>query len=476
MLRWAAGRRTRAVIQPQRIQPLNRNDTRPGRYVLYWMQASQRARCNHALEYAIRQGNERGLPVVVGFGLTDDYPEADERHYAFMLEGLAETARALRGRGVQLVLRRGSPPQVAIDLAADAALVVADCGYLRHQRAWRRAVGRAVRCRVVQVETDVLVPVSEVSDHGEYAARTIRPKLHRLWPKYLVPLTQTPVRRDSLGLDLGGEPLDDPDRLLAELAIDRQVGRVRRLRGGPGQARRLLAGFIKHKLRHYKDLRGDPSQDVESHMSPYLHFGQIGPLQIALAVRRARGASREAKDTYLEELLVRRELAMNFVAFQPRYDTYAALPSWAKLTLKVHAKDKRPHVYMRRALARGRTHGPFWNAAMDQMRRTGKMHNTMRMYWGKKILEWSRTPQAAFRTALALNNRYLLDGRDPASYANVAWCFGTHDRPWPQRPIFGTVRSMTAAGLQRKYDMDGYLAKVRRLVAAEEAEVDGGDA
>jgi len=203
-------------------------------------------------------------------------------------------------------------------------------------------------------------------------------------------------------------------------------------------------------------------------MSPYLHFGQIGPLQIALAVRAARGLPKAAKDAFLEELLVRRELAINFVRYTPGYDRFACLPRWARATLKAHKSDRRERVYSLADLDAGRTHDPYWNAAMAEMRATGKMHNYMRMYWGKKLLEWTRSPRTAFRWMLELNNRYFLDGRDPASYANVAWCLGLHDRPWPERPIFGTVRYMNAAGLERKFDMQRYLDKVARLVAAEE--------
>jgi len=200
-------------------------------------------------------------------------------------------------------------------------------------------------------------------------------------------------------------------------------------------------------------------------MSPYLHFGQISPLEIALAVRRSRVRDRANKDAYLEELLVRRELAINFVFYNRRYDVYASLPRWARATLKAHRHDRREHVYTLRQLEAAETHDPYWNAAMTEMRLTGKMHNYMRMYWGKKILEWTRTPAAAFRRALDLNNRYFLDGRDPASYANVAWCFGKHDRPWKQRPVFGTVRYMNAAGLERKFDMDAYVRRVAGLSA-----------
>ena len=202
-------------------------------------------------------------------------------------------------------------------------------------------------------------------------------------------------------------------------------------------------------------------------LSPYLHFGQISPVEIALRVRRASAGSARDRAAYLEELIVRRELAVNFVHFNDRYDRYDSLPAWARATLEAHRRDPREHRYSRSQLEAAQTEDRYWNAAMREMRHTGYMHNRMRMYWGKKILEWSPTPEAAYATVLHLNNRYFLDGRDANSYANVAWIFGLHDRPWPERPVFGKVRSMTAGGLERKFDMAGYLYLVERLVAAE---------
>ena len=457
------------MIQPERLQILNALAVRDGRFVLYWMQASQRADGNHALEFAVRKANRLNQPVVVGFGLTDEYPDANERHYAFMLEGLAETGRRLAERGIQLVVRRGSPPEVAAELAeAGASLVVTDRGYLRHQRLWREELAARVRRRCYQVESDAVVPVEAASSKGEYAARTLRPKLHRQWARYLTALKAVPARRDSLGLRFDSLDIARTDEILLTLDVDRTVGRTSHYVGGVCQARRRLRAFIGAKLRGYADRRNDPSLDIQSHMSPYLHFGQISPLEIALAVRRSRVGDRASKDAYLEELLVRRELAINYVFYNRGYDAYASLPRWARATLKAHRRDRREHVYTLRQLEAAETHDPYWNAAMTEMRLTGKMHNYMRMYWGKKILEWTRTPATAFRRTLELNNRYFLDGRDPASYANVAWCFGRHDRPWKQRPIFGTVRYMNAAGLQRKFDMAAYVRWVAGLHAIPE--------
>jgi len=238
---------------------------------------------------------------------------------------------------------------------------------------------------------------------------------------------------------------------------------VPQFKGESSEALRRIERFTKDSLKHYHSLRSDPGQQHQSRLSPYLHFGQISPLTIALRVKAARGAPAEAKEAFLEELIVRRELAFNFVYYEAQYDSYACLPDWARATLQAHRNDKRQYLYSREQLERAATHDPYWNAAMDEMRLTGLMHGYMRMYWGKKILEWSESPEQAFVTALYLNNRYFLDGRDPNSYAGVDWCFGKHDRPWPERQIFGKVRFMADSGLRRKFDMDAYLQRIDRL-------------
>jgi deoxyribodipyrimidine photo-lyase len=246
--------------------------------------------------------------------------------------------------------------------------------------------------------------------------------------------------------------------MLARLTIDRSVAPSEAFQGGPAEAKRRLTRFVGSKLAYYADRRNDPTLDFQSGLSPYLHFGQISPVDVALAAMTS-GAPRNALDAFLEELIVRRELSMNFAARNPDCCAYAGLPNWARATLAAHARDRRDHLYDEAAWEAAATHDPYWNAAQREMVRTGKMHNYMRMYWGKKILEWSRSPEAAFDIALRLNDKYELDGRDPNSCAGVAWCFGKHDRPWTERPVFGMVRYMNAAGLDRKFDMPDYVER-----------------
>ena len=445
-----------------RIAELNdKEPQKDGRYVLYWMQQSQRAAFNPALEHAIREGERLNKSVVVGFGLTTDYPDANVRHFAFMLQGLEEVEASLKDRGIKFVMRAGSPDEVALGLADDAAMVVCDRGYLRHQRAWRRRVADKAPCRVVQIEGDVVVPIETASDKQEYAARTIRPKIERQRDDFLQDLSEQDPGKSSLRLDVKGD-LDPSDagKLLKTLELDRSVSPVTRFEGGTTAARERLTSFLRSGLDGYDDGRSEPAARQVSELSPYLHFGQISPVEVARKAGSATSVGEDDSAAFLEELIVRRELAANFVQHCDDYDSYDCLPDWARKTLAEHKDDEREHRYTRAELEAGKTHDPYWNAAMAEMRATGYMHNTMRMYWGKQIIKWCNTPEYAYKTALHLNNKYFLDGRDPNSYANVAWLFGLHDRAWPEREVLGKIRTMTAGGLERKYAMQAYIDRI----------------
>lgn len=254
--------------------------------------------------------------------------------------------------------------------------------------------------------------------------------------------------------------LTDLEKAISKLKIDRGVKKVSTFRGGTSAAKEYLQVFLKKKLDYFAQRRNDPTEDSLSHLSPYLHFGQISPLYVALKVLETNSPG---KETFLEELIIRRELSMNFVFYNHQYDSFGGLPEWAKKALKEHQKDKKPYLYSLEELEAARTHDPYWNAAQKEMALTGKMHGYMRMYWGKKIIEWSKDPEDAFRHALYLNNKYELDGRDPNSFAGVAWCFGKHDRPWAERPIFGKVRFMNDKGLERKFEIEKYVEKIKKL-------------
>jgi deoxyribodipyrimidine photo-lyase len=445
------------MIQKERIKTLNQKTVQKGEYVLYWMQASQRAEYNHALEFAIVRANELRQPVIVFFGISDQFPEANERHIHFMLEGLKEVKDSLAKRGMQMVIRHQSPAVGALQLAKKASLAVVDRGYLKIQRAWREEAAKKMECPLFQVESDILVPVEETSPKEEYAAATIRSKIKRKLDAFLIPLKEHKPIIDSLSLDFDSFNIDDLEKAISKLSIDKSFTRVGSFHGGTKEAKSHLEVFLEGKLDRFPELRNDPNLDYLSHMSPYLHFGHISPLYIALRASKTGSSGVEA---FLEELIIRRELSINFTFYNMKYASFEAIPDWAKKTLKAHQKDKRPYLYHLKELEGARTHDPYWNAAQKQMVMEGKMHGYMRMYWGKKILEWTKTPEEAFRNALYLNNKYELDGRDPNGFTGVAWCFGKHDRPWGERPIFGKVRYMNDKGLKRKFDIDGYVKKM----------------
>jgi deoxyribodipyrimidine photo-lyase len=448
-------------LEPERLHVLREGEAREGRWVLYWMQSAVRAEQNPALDHAIARANDLGLPVLAAFALTDAYPEAGARHYAFLLDGLRAARDGLRRRNVPLVVRRGTPQEVIAKLAADAAEIVVDMGWLRHQLAWREALLDATDGPVTGVEGDVVVPTGTASGKREWAARTLRPRITRHLDRFLAPHDPQTLRSSAPQPAPEGEALDDD--LLDRLAVDRSVAPVpRHFRGGTDRAKGVLSAFVRDRLPAYDDDRNQPQRTTVSHLAMYLNYGQISPLTVACAVRDS-GAPAQHVDSFLEEVIVRRELGHNYVRFEPAYDRYDALPDWALRTLDEHRGDAREFTYDEDELTQGRTHDPYWNAAMDEMRITGYMHNYMRMYWGKKILEWTPSPEAAFKTLLAINNRWSLDGRVPPSFANVAWVFGLHDRAWTERPVFGKIRYMNAKGLKRKADPDAYVERIEAL-------------
>ncbi|QAR33742.1 deoxyribodipyrimidine photolyase [Geovibrio thiophilus] len=434
------------MIHGERIISLNR-PSKGGKYILLWIQQAQRTRLNHALEFAVRQANELRLPLFACFVITDGFPNANLRHYTFMLEGLNVLESNLKQRGINLVFRRGSPPEEVLKLARDAAMIVTDRGYLRIQKEWRQQLGISAPCTVVQVESDAVVPVETASCKEEFAAYTIRPKITKQLEKFLVPLGQ----RDLIIKDFQPDFKNiEPDT--ASLNIDRAVTPVSLFKGGEDEAAKHLKAFINDRLDSYDELRNDPAEDAQSGLSPYIHFGSISTLEIALAAKE-----HPKSPAFLEELIIRRELALNMVNFNSEYDSLKPLHPWAAQTLNEHRNDARPYIYTFDELENAQTHDPAWNTAQNEMLSTGKMHGYMRMYWGKKIMEWTKSPEEAYRTAISLNDKYSLDGRDPNGFAGVLWCFGKHDRPWQERAVFGKVRYMNFAGLKRKFDVEAYI-------------------
>jgi len=444
-----------------RVKNLNQKTQRNGEFVLYWMQSSQRVQENWALTHAIETANSLDLPLVVYFGLTAEFPEANYRHYWFMLEGLREVHDELEELGIKFLVRATSPAEGVVALSERAACVVVDRGYLRLNREWYQYAAEHMGVPLIQVEDNVVVPVEEASDKEEYAAATIRPKLYRKIGDFLELPPQVKLKKSSLQLKLDSVSLDNPDKILEQLKINPTVNKSPIFRGGTSDAKQHLKDFLKNNVWTYTNRGTTPDNDCASQLSPYLHFGQISPIYIGKQTLEATKST--VRHRFLEELIVRRELAVNFIYYNKNYDSFACLPEWAKKTLEAHGADPRPYLYTRAQLETAQTDDPYWNAAQNEMVSAGKMNGYMRMYWGKKIIEWTKSPAEAFEVALYLNNRYELDGRDPNGYTGVAWCFGKHDHPWAERAVFGKVRYMNAAGLERKFKMVSYRARVNSL-------------
>ena len=425
------------------------------------MQRAQRGWDNPALDLAIKAANELEQPLAVFFGLHPGYPRGNLRHYAFLVEGLDETARTIEERGAAFVFR----PYPNHDLIAfceevGASLVIGDENPLREPEGWRRSAAEKLKAPFWTVDADVIVP-TRLFPKEEYAARTIRPKIQNLLRVFLHPLENPKVRHRWSAKNRPPGQAIDPNRILSELPMDRRAEPVSSIRGGTAAGLQALKRFLSERLPEYDTARNLPDQHGTSELSPYLHFGQLGPHTIALAAREAQAGS-APKEAFLEELIVRRELAINYVARNPKYDRLDGCHAWALKTLKEGARDEREYLYTEAQFESAETHDPLWNAAQREMLLTGRMHGYMRMYWAKKILEWTASPEEAFEIAVRLNDRYQLDGRDPNGYTGIAWAIGgKHDRPWaPARPIFGMIRYMTAGGCARKFKVKAYIERV----------------
>ncbi len=443
-----------------RVRRLGTNSIQAGSYVLYWMQSAQRVAHNEALCLAVEKANALNCPLVVCFGLVGRFLGASARQYMFMCSGLAEVARGLADRGIGFVVRVQSPEMLAMDLARDARCVILDRGYLRTHTRWYRWLSERLPCAAWQVETNVVVPVESASGKDEYAARTFRPRVNRLVDRYLAKPVLCDLKMRADRLALSGLQADSAHHLMTAIGLDPGTPVACLPKGGESAAHARLAAFVEQRLDQYGEKSSDPACPGQSGLSPYLHFGQISPVEVALRVREAGGPSAAA---FLEQLIVRRELAINMVRYNPAYDSLGILPFWAVQTLMTHASDPRPVVYSLSALEAADTYDAYWNAAQRELLLTGTMHGYMRMYWGKKIVEWSPTPASALERILYLNDAYELDGRDPNGYAGAAWCLGKHDQAWAERPIFGKVRYMNARGLERKFDIQSYVVRVAAL-------------
>ena len=427
--------------------------------VLYWMSREQRAFDNWGLLAAAAEAREMRAPLYVVFALAPSFLGATWRQYDFLLRGLRETERQLRDRRIPLLIRTGEPPDSVGALARElsAGSVFTDFDPLRPKTAWRKALAASLPVRLTEVDGHNIVPCRVASQKREYAARTLRPKLHSLLPERL---TDIPALETHPFPPADFPAPQDFDALERRITADRSVSPVPGFPPGYSAGMERLRSFLEEKLDRYPEDRNDPCRDALSGLSPYLHFGQISAQRVAFEASRTVSPGAGA---FLEELIVRRELADNFCLHAPSYDTPDAWPDWGRKTLERHSGDHREYIYPKETLEAAETHDPLWNAAQREMTERGKMHGWLRMYWVKKLLEWTETPEEALALAIAMNDRYELDGRDPNGYAGIAWGLaGLHDRPWGERPVFGLVRTMTFDGAKRKFDLRRYLESASR--------------
>ena len=430
--------------------------------VVYWMQRAMRITDNPAVDVAVDAANVLGLPVVIYFQVIPNYPNANLRHYHFMQQGLRDVAADAAERGLGFVVRR-SPAKLEEFLEeVHAAILIGDESPCREPERWRLVLAGRLRIPFWTVDADVVVP-SRVFGRSFALLHHFRPKLKAELPNYLVAFANPrPHVLWKPSKKLESFPLSN-DITEGFTKLDRSVGPVDSFTGGTNAALKRLGDFIRHDLAGYDERRNHPETRGTSRLSPYLHFGNIGPLTIALAVQEAMrngGVTTVTGERFLEQVIGWRELANLFVRYEPNYDNWECAAPWARQTLIEHAGDARPYRYSLKQMERAETDDDLWNAAQREMVTMGWMHNYMRMYWAKKILEWAPDPATAFDWAVELNDRYELDGRDPNGYAGIAWAIvGKLDRPWFNRPVFGLVRPMTAKSISKKFDARTYIAQ-----------------
>ncbi|GIW62610.1 MAG: deoxyribodipyrimidine photo-lyase [Patescibacteria group bacterium] len=433
-------------------------ENKKGEFVLYWVQTGLRIDYNFALKLAIKESNRLNLPLLVYFALKEN-KYANLRQYAFLKQGILELKKNLRQIGANFLVQKVDSFSDILKVAKRASVLIADFGYLRGQRYWRSFLIKKLDLPVFLVENDTFAPVILVAKNKVPYAFLIKKKILSFIPKLSDRFELESLRNKT---ELFNQSNSEIEQQFKMLRLDKKVFKTKFI-GGETQACQILSEFIFKKLVYYKKFRSSPDKDFQSNLSPYLHFGFISPVKIVYEVLKNYSIDDENVQAFFNELLVWRELARNFVYFERNYDNWKGLPFWSIKTLDDHKNDKRDYVYSLEELEEGKTHDKYWNACQKEMLLTGKMHNYMRMYWAKKVIEWSLNWRQAYKWLVYLNDKYELDGRDPNGYLGIAWSFGCFDRPWRERKIFGKVRYMNEKGLERKFDMEKYLQKIAEL-------------
>lgn len=444
-------------MKPERVRLLKIGRKRDAP-VVYWMSRDQRIRDNWALAFAQSLAVKDSVPLAIVFTLATSFLGATRRQYAFMLRGLEELEASLTPLGIPFFLLKGDPATNLVAFAEEHMVgsLVTDFDPLKPKRNWKERSIEGLDANVYEVDAHNLVPCWAASTRLEYGAYTLRPKLHRYLPVYFEEFPEVAPHH----IPWRGEPDGfSADGAMGWLDADDTVGEVRWIRPGESAASAALEAFVATRLSGYASDRNDPAIDGQSDLSPYLHFGQLSAQRVALRIIACR-CRKPSADAFLEELLVRRELSDNYCLYNGDYDSFSGFPRWAKNTLDEHRKDRREYVYGAGEFDGAKTHDPLWNAAQSEMKERGKMHGYMRMYWAKKMLEWSESPEDALRLAISLNDKYELDGRDPNGYSGIAWAIGgVHDRAWKERAVFGKIRYMGRKGMDSKFDTGAYMAK-----------------
>ena len=432
-----------------------RNGSFIGNCVLYWMVRDKRVNDNWALLEAQKVAIQNKVSLLVCFNYHNVYQEANERQYNFSFYGLQEVHNDLEKFNIQFHLLKGPAETILPKFIEEKKVghLFTDFSPLKvYTNRLKRVVNKTI-VPITQVDAHNIVPVWTASPKKEYAAYTIRPKIKKLLPVYLTdipPIKRHPVKSDSLCNDINWR------QIIESMNLDKSVRSVDWIIPGERCAKDLLEK-LKTQLVDYSENRNNPNLNKLSNMSPYFHFGQIAPQRVALEIKNSN-LPIDDKEAFLEEMIVRRELADNFCFYEKNYDFFEGYHSWAQKSLNEHRNDEREHVYSPQEFEASLTHDDLWNAAQDEMKNKGKMHGFMRMYWAKKILEWSPSPELAQQTAINLNDKYQLDGRDPNGYTGIAWSIGgIHDRAWFERPVFGKVRFMNYNGCKRKFNVDEYI-------------------
>jgi len=449
------------IVDPKRIRSLRDGKDIPGP-VVYWMSRDQRVNDNWALIYAEQVAREKNAPLGVLFCLVPDFIGAAKRQYDFMLGGLQEVEKRLVRYTIPFFLITGDPehdiPRFVKSHKMSA--LITDFSPLKISRRWKEQVAGKIDIPFFEVDAHNIVPCWIASGKQEYGAYTIRPKLRRLLPEFLTEFPR--LRKSMIPWPNRPRPINWK-KAGRTLTVDQSVKAVDWLSPGETAAEKVFQDFLINRLDKYHETANDPNAEAQSHLSPYIHFGHISAQRVAFELH-GHDRNIASQEAFLEQLVIRRELSDNFCFYNREYDSFNGFPEWARKTLDEHRRDIRPHVYSREQLERALTHDDPWNAAQMEMVLSGKMHGYMRMYWAKKILEWSRSPQEALATAIYLNDKYELDGRDPNGYAGIAWSIGgVHDRPWSERAIFGKIRYMSYDGCRRKFDVARYVDRIAGL-------------